>query len=83
MNDSNFFIDCLSEFEGVESLKGSLKLFFSLFGDVFGLKNSLIRGFGRVVVFNGSGADAQFVLKLDGGQKKVLKEPPFVFVKII
>lgn len=57
---NNFFIDCLFKFEGVQGFKDCFEFVFGLFGDMFGFKDSLIRGFGFVVMLDGFGSDAFF-----------------------
>ncbi len=53
---------------------------FELGRDVRGFEDALVRGFGRVVVFEGLGADAFFFEEFDGGAEEVMKEPPFLSI---
>ena len=58
-------------------------MLFCLRGNEFGSKDSLVRGFGRIVAFDNTGANALFGLKFYGGHEEVVKEPPLVFVEVI
>ena len=53
MDSNDFLIDCLSEFEGVESFKEILEILFCFFFDVFGFQDSLVRRFRFIVAFDG------------------------------
>lgn len=83
MDFSNFLIDCLFKFEGVEGFKDFFELLFCFLRDVFGIENSLVRGFWFVVTFDGFGSDAFFGLEFDGRDEEVVVKPPFFFVKLI
>lgn len=48
-----------------------------------GFHDSLTRGFGGVVAFEGLGADAFFVDEFYRGHEEVVKESPFVTVEIV
>ena len=56
---------------------------FDLFGDRGGFQDSLERGLGVVVAFNGLGADSFFVGEFDGGAEEVEKESPFLGVEVV
>ena len=60
MDFSNFLIDCLFKFKRVESFKEGFKFVFGLFWDVFRFENSLVRGLGIVVKFDGFRSDSFF-----------------------
>ena len=45
------------------------------------IEDSLVRGFGVVMVFNGFGAESLFGDEFDGGGEEVMKEPPFLEVE--
>ena len=46
-----------------------------------GVEDSLVRGFGVVMVFNGFGADSFFGDEFDGGGEEVMEEAPFLGVE--
>ena len=50
---------------------------------MFGFKNSLIRGLGFVVAFNGFGSDAFFGQEFDGRDEEIVVETPLGFVEVI
>ena len=83
MNFSNLFINCLFKFERVQGFECCFELFFRLFRDVFGFKDSLVGSFRFVVVFDRFGSDTFFGHELDGRDEKVVVEAPFGFVKVI
>ena len=83
MDFSNLCIDCLFKFERVEGFKESFELFFGLSWDVSGFKNSLIRGLGFVVMFDGFGSDAFFGQKFDGRDEEVVIKTPLGFVEVV
>ena len=56
---------------------------FDLGRDVGRFEDSLVRGFGGVVVFKGFGADAFFCEEFGGGAEEVMKESPFLGVEVI
>ena len=45
------------------------------------IEDSLVRGLGFVMVFNGFGADSFFGDEFDRGGEEVMKEPPFMRVE--
>lgn len=45
--------------------------------------DSLTRGFGRVMAFDGFGADAFFFDEFHGGAEEVVEEPPFFGVEVV
>jgi len=47
------------------------------------IHDSLIRGFGRVMVFDGFGADPFFCDKFYGGAEEVVEESPFFGIEVI
>ena len=51
---------------------------FDLGRDMGGLEDTLVGGFGWVVVFKGFRADAFFFEEFGGGREEVLKESPFL-----
>lgn len=56
---------------------------FSLRGDERRTDNSLVRGFGGVIAFNGFRADSFFSEEFGGGAEEVVKEAPFVAVEVV
>ena len=56
---------------------------FGLGGDQRGIDDSLIRGFGGVVVFKSFGADSFFGEEFGGGAEEVVEEAPFVAVEVV
>ena len=58
-------------------------MFFGLFGDMFGFKDSLVGRLGFVVAFDGLGSDPFFGLEFDRRYEKVVVEAPFVFVEVV
>ena len=48
--------------------------------DVGGFEDTLVRGFGGVMVFEGFGADTFFLEEFGGGAEEVMEEPPFLGV---
>jgi hypothetical protein len=48
-----------------------------------GFEDSLIRGFGRAMSFDGFGADPFFGEEFHGRAEEVMKEPPFMFIEFI
>ena len=83
VDSSDFLIDCPFKFEGVESFKEIPESLLGFFFDVFGFQDSLVRGFGFIVTFDGLGSDAFFGQELDGRDEEVVVEPPLDFVKIV
>ena len=53
------------------------------FRDMGRFEDSLVRGFGGVVVFDGFGADPFFCEEFDGGGEEVMEESPFVGIEVI
>ena len=51
--------------------------------DVGGFHDSLIRGFGRVMAFDGFGADAFFFDEFYGGAEEVVEEAPFFCIEVV
>ncbi len=47
------------------------------------IDNSLVRGFGGVVVFKGFGADSFFGEEFSRGAEEVVEEAPFVAVEVV
>ena len=47
------------------------------------LHDSLIRGFGRIVAFDGFGADPLFGDELYRGAEEVVEEPPFFCIEVV
>ena len=47
------------------------------------IEDSLVRGFGRVMVFDGFGADSFFGEEFHGGAEEVMKESPFLGIEVI
>ena len=58
-------------------------MFFGLFGDMFGFKDSLIRRLGLIVMFDGFGSDPFFGQEFDGRDEKVVVKAPFGFIEIV
>ena len=56
---------------------------FDLGGDVGGLEDSLVRGFGGVVAFYSFGADSFFGEEFKGGAEEVVEEAPFLGIEVI
>ncbi len=56
---------------------------FDGFEDVRGFHDSLIGGFGRIVAYDGFGADAFFIDEFYGGAEEVVEEPPFLGIEIV
>lgn len=56
---------------------------FYWLGDMVRFQDPLIRGFGRIVAFQGFGADAFFINEFYGRQEEVVKEPPCLAVEIV
>jgi hypothetical protein len=50
---------------------------------MFGLQDSLIGGFGRVMVFDGFGSDAFFFNEFYGGAEEVVEESPFLGIEVV
>ena len=48
-----------------------------------GFHDSLVRGFRRVMVFDGFGADPFFGEEFHGGAEEVMKESPFLAIEVI
>ena len=53
---------------------------FGLCKDLGRLEDSLVRGFGRIIAFEGFRADAFFFEEFNGGGEEVMKESPFLGV---
>jgi hypothetical protein len=51
--------------------------------DKGGFEDSLIRGFGRAMSFDGFGADSFFGEEFHGRAEEVMKQPPFVFIQLV
>ena len=83
MNDSNFLINRLSEFEGIQGFKELRQVLFGVRRNKLGVEDSLERCFGRIVAFKDFRANALFRLKLYGRHEKVVKEAPFIFIEVI
>ena len=83
MDNSNFLIDCLFKFEGVEGFKDCFEFVFDLFGNVIGFKDSLIRSLGLVVMFDGFGSEALFGQEFDRRDEEIVVEAPLGFVEVI
>ena len=47
------------------------------------MDNSLVRGFGGVIVFKGFRADSFFGEEFNRGAEEVVKEAPFVAVEVV
>jgi len=56
---------------------------FGLRGDERRVDNSLVRGFGGVIVFKGFRADSFFGEEFNRGAEEVVKEAPFVAVEVV
>ena len=52
-------------------------------GDKRGFEDSLVRGFGGGVSFDGFGADPFFGEEFHGRAEEVMKEPPFMFIEFV
>ena len=48
-----------------------------------GIKDSLVRGFGAVVVFEDASADAFFGLEFCGRDEEVVIKAPLIFVEVV
>ena len=48
-----------------------------------GFEDSLVRGFGGVMVFLGFGADSFFGEEFGGGGEEVVKKSPFLGVEVV
>ena len=83
MDFSNFLIDCLFKFEGVEGFKDCFEFIFGLFWNVLRFKNSLIRSLGFVVAFDCFGSDAFFGQEFDGRDEEVVVKTPLGFVEVV
>jgi hypothetical protein len=51
--------------------------------DERGIEDSLVRGFGRAMVFDGFGADPLFGEEFHGRAEEVMKEPPFMSIEFV
>lgn len=56
---------------------------FGLGGDEGRVEDSLVRGFGGVIVFKGFGADSFFGEEFGGGAEEVMEESPFMLVEVV
>ncbi len=56
---------------------------FGLRGDECRVDDSLVRGFGGVIVFEGFRADSFFGEEFGGGAEEVVEESPFVGVEVV
>ena len=83
VDSSDFLIDCLSEFKGVEGFKEFSEGVFGFFFDVFGFEDSLVRSFGFIVALDGLGGNSFFGQEFDGGDEKVVIETPLGFIEIV
>ena len=83
VDSSDFLIDCPFKFEGVESFEEILELLLGFFFDVFGFENSLVRGFGFIVAFDGFCSDTFFGQEFDGRDEEVVVKPPLGFVEVV
>ena len=51
--------------------------------DARGVDNSLVRGFGGVIAFEGFRADSFFGEEFGGGAEEVVEEAPFMAVEVV
>ena len=56
---------------------------FGLSGNEGGVDDSVVRGFGEVIAFEGFGADSFFSEEFGGGAEEVVEEAPFVEVEAV
>ena len=56
---------------------------FGLRGDEGRVDNSLVRGFGGVIVFEGFRADSFFGEEFSGGAEEVVEESPLVGIEVV
>ena len=56
---------------------------FGLGGDEGRVDDTLVRGFGGVIAFEGFGADYFFGEEFGGGAEEVVEEAPFVAVEVV
>jgi hypothetical protein len=52
-------------------------------GNQRGFEDSLIRGFGGAMSFDGFGADPFFGKEFHGRAEEVMKQPPFMFIELV
>ena len=56
---------------------------FDGFLDMRRIHDSLVRGFGRVMVFDGFGSDPFFGDEFYGGAEEVVEESPFLGIEVV
>ena len=75
--------DRLSELERIQGCQLCGKGRLEGIREIRRFDNSLIRGFGGIIAFNGLGGNPLFGNELNGGAEEVVKEPPFLGIELV